>query len=411
VGHEKRRFQWIGVTTKSVPAATMPFMPLNVVRADSGLLIEARIAEMVETAEVLGRAGDLGDVLRWCAQRAKTVTQAEFAALGIFDDNGGLERFIYVGIDDAVARRLGHPPRGLGLLGTLARADRPLRLDDLTAHADSRGWPEGHPAMCAFLGVPIRAGGRTIGSIYMTRIRGAEPFTASDELAAALLALQAAGTVSGALAQERNGRLSLLEERVRIAHDLHDGTIQALYAIGLQLDAATALPASPEVTRVLANGVDQLNGVIRDMRSYIEMLEATQPATQPELSRDLAFAVRQIVPDGIDTVMNIAAAALQEIRAREAEDLLYIAREALSNAVRHGHASKIGVDLRQTATETSLTIQDNGTGFNPDAVRAGLGTVTMRTRAERVGAQLAVISIPGMGTTVRVTFPRRGDDE
>jgi signal transduction histidine kinase len=374
-------------------------------------LIEARLAEMAETAELLGKAGDLSAVLRRLATRAQELTGAEFAAIGIFDDEGTLERFVYVGIDEAIARRLGHPPAGRGLLGTLARHDRPLRLDDLTTHPDSIGWPEHHPAMCAFLGVPIRAGGRTIGSLYMTRIRGAEPFTHSDELAAALLALQVAGSVWAAMAQERTGRLVLLEERVRIAHDLHDGTIQSLYAIGLQLDGALQVAQVPEIQKTLNDGVEQINGVIREMRGYIAMLESTQATAQPELARDLAYAVRQIVPDGIDTVVNIAAAALQEIRAREAEDLLYIAREALSNAVRHGHATKIAIDLRQTTTETALTIQDNGAGFNADAVHVGLGTVTMRTRAERIGAGLAVIGIPGMGTTVRVNFPRRVDDD
>ncbi len=384
-------------------------MPTSV--SEPGNLIEARLEEMVETSELLGYSGDLGEVLQRLAARARQVTNAEFAAIGIFDENQDLERFIYVGIDEALARKLGHPPRGLGLLGTLARHDRPLRLEDLTKHPDSSGWPAEHPAMCAFLGVPIRVGGRVIGSLYMTRTRGAEPFTSSDELAAALLALQVAGSVWSAMAQERTGRLALLEERIRIAHDLHDGTIQSLYAIGLQLDSASESAAVPEVKNVLIEGVEQLNGVISQMRAYIAMLESSQATSQPELSRDLAFAARQIVPDGIDTVVNISAAALQEIRSREAEDLLYIAREALSNAVRHGKATKIAVDLRQSATETALTIQDNGSGFNSDAVNAGLGTVTMRTRAERMGASLAVIAIPGMGTTVRVSLPRREIDE
>lgn len=373
--------------------------------------IQARIEDMVGTAEILVAGGDLGDILRRLAERARELTGAEFAAIGIFDDNMDLERFIYVGIEEPIARRLGDPPIGRGLLGTLARYDRPLRVDDLTTHPDSVGWPEGHPAMCAFLGVPIRIGGRTIGSLYMTRSRGAEPFTSTDELTAALLALQVAGSVWSALAQERTGRLVLLEERVRIAHDLHDGTIQSLYAIGLQLDSAAEIATSPEVQATLTSGVEQLNAVIRDMRGYIAMLEATQPTAQPELSRDLAHAVRQIVPDGTDTVINIAAAALQDIRTREAEDLLYIAREALSNAVRHGKPGKIAVDLRQTAAETALTIQDNGSGFNPDAVRIGLGTVTMRTRAERMGGTLTVTGIPGMGTTIRVSFPRRVNDD
>jgi signal transduction histidine kinase len=372
-------------------------------------LIEARLDEMVGTAELLGQGGDLGDLLLRLANRARDVTGAEFAAIGIFNESLKLERFIYVGIDEALARRLGHPPEGKGLLGTLARHDRPLRLDDLTQHPDSSGWPPDHPPMCAFLGVPIRAGGRTIGSLYMTRSRGAEPFTASDELAATLLALQVAGTVWAAMAQERRSRVVLLEERIRIAHDLHDGTVQSLYAIGMRLDAASEVAMLPEVKSALSDGVDQIQAVISEMRSYIAILEATQATGQPELSRDLAFAVQQIVPAGIDTVVNINAAALQEIRAREAEDLLYIAREALSNAVRHGHASKVAVDLRQTATETALTIQDNGTGFNVDAVESGLGSVSMRTRAERMGANIAIVGIPGMGTTVRVSFPREVD--
>ncbi len=361
---------------------------------------------MVETAELLGQPGDIGEVLHRLALRAKEVTGSEFAAIGIFDESLELERFVYVGIDEALARRLGHPPAGRGLLGTLARQPGPLRLEDLTTHPDSAGWPAEHPPMCAFLGVPMRAGGRVIGSIYVTRSRGAEPFTASDELAAALLALQIAGSVWAALAQERSGRLALLEERIRIAHDLHDGTIQSLYAIGLQLDSSSELAIAPGVKQALADGVDQINGVIRDMRAYIAMLESSQATSQPELSRDLAHVVRQMVPSGIDTVINISAAALQEIGTREAEDLIYIAREALSNAVRHGAATKIAVDLRQSATETALTIQDNGAGFNADAVQPGLGSVTMRTRAERIGASLAIVGIPGMGTTVRVSFPR-----
>jgi signal transduction histidine kinase len=376
------------------------------ISAQHGDQIEARLNEMVETSEVLGYPEDLGSVLHRLAARAKEVTAAEFAAIGIFDDDLQLERFIYVGIDEALARRLGHPPTGVGLLGTLARHDRPLRLEDLTLHPDSRGWPEGHPEMAAFLGVPIRAGGRTIGSIYVARSRGTPSFTASDELAAVLLALQVAGSLSAALTQERAGRLALLEERIRIAHDLHDGTIQSLYAIGLQLDAAAESARIPEVKQALEDGVHGINVVIGEMRAYIGMLEAAHASAQPELSRDLAFVVRQIVPDGIDTVVNISAAALQEIQARDAEDLLYIAREALSNAVRHGNATKIAVDLRQSSSETAMTIQDNGTGFNVEAVRAGLGSISMRTRAERMGADLAIIGIPGMGTTVRVSFPR-----
>jgi len=203
----------------------------------------------------------------------------------------------------------------------------------------------------------------------------------------------------------------LLEERARIAHDLHDGTIQSLYALGLELDMNASRPGMPdEVSSTLRTGIDRINDLIADIRGYITMLEAESPLAQPELARDLAFVIRQIVPPGIDTVVNITAAALQELGARESEDLLYITREALSNAVRHGGPTKVAIDLRQTADETALTIQDNGIGFDTANVRTGLGTVTMRTRTDRLGGNLSVLGIPGMGTTVRVSLPRREDD-
>lgn len=374
---------------------------------DSPPPITGYIEEMLATSEVLAEGGELGSVLHALAQRARDVTDARYAAISIFDSNdGSVERFIYVGFDDDLARRLGDPPRGRGLLGLLAKHEQPLRIADLREHHAFTGWPEGHPEMAAFLGAPVRAGGHTIGSLYMTRDEGESPFTEADELSAVLLALQAAASVTTAMARERDGRISLLEERERIAHDLHDGTIQSLYALGLEVDALTARPdVSEDLVAELGLSVERINEVIGDIRGYITTLEAKTPSTSPELQRDLPFVVRQLVPDGIDTVVNITATALQDISNRQAEDLIYVAREALSNAVRHGEPSKIAVDLRQDPNSLTLTVQDNGKGFDPSSARTGFGTVTMRTRAQRLGGELLMLSIPGMGTTIRVTVP------
>jgi signal transduction histidine kinase len=379
-------------------------------RAEDAGPIIARMAEMAATSELLAGTSDLNVILQRVAQRAREVTGSDHAAISTFDEEGVMERFIYTGMSESDARRLGNPPTGRGLLGALVQYDRPLRLNNLKEDPRFTGWPEHHPDMGSFLGVPMRAAGRTIGSLYMTRIGTDHPFSEFDELSAAILAMQAAVSVATALARERSGRLFLLEERERIAHDLHDGTIQSLYALGLELDSLANRPGFPgEATEALVAGVGRINELIADIRTYITMLEADAPSAQPELSRDLAFVIRQIVPPGTDTVVNITAAALQELDARESEDLLYIAREALSNAVRHGAASKIALDLRQTQAETSLTIQDNGVGFDPEHARTGLGSVTMRTRADRLGGTLTVLGIPGMGTTVRVAIPRSHD--
>jgi signal transduction histidine kinase len=370
------------------------------------------LTQMQTTSEVLATSWDLSDTLQNLAQRALEVTGAEFAAISTFDDDGKLTRFIYAGIPEDVARRLGDPPRGRGLLGDLVNHSRPLRLDDLHTHATYTGWPDGHPDMTAFLGVPIRAGGKTIGSLYMTRVRGHEPFTAADELSASVLALQAAVSLAAGLARDRRGRIALLQERERIAHDLHDGTIQTLYALGLEADSLAAREDFPEEVReAMATAVARINLLIADIRSYISALEAQAPTEDPELSRDLAFIIRQIVPPAVATVVNISAAALQELSLREMEDLLYIAREALSNSMRHGAPTKVAVDLRQNESFTVLTIVDNGVGFEEASVRTGLGRVTMQTRAARLGAELTLIGIPGMGTTVRVSIPRTFAEE
>jgi signal transduction histidine kinase len=367
---------------------------------------------MAVTSELLASSEDLSDILHRLAERARDVTGAEYAAISTFDDEGVLTRFIYTGMSDAQARMLGDPPKGRGLLGYLSQCERPLRLDDLRTSPHYTGWPAGHPEMTHFLGVPIRAGGRTIGSLYMAREADGPPFSAEDEVAAGVLSLQAAVSVAYALARERRGRIFLLEERERIAHDLHDGTIQALYALGLECDAMASREDYPfEAKEAFGNAVSRINELIADIRSYITMLEAGSPVEQPELTRDLAFVIRQLVPSSIATVVNISAAALQELTTRESEDLLYIAREALSNAVRHGAPTKIAVDLRQTEDATVLTVQDNGVGFEEGTARRGLGTITMGTRSERLGAALTIIPIPGMGTTVRVAIPRHRQEE
>jgi PAS domain S-box-containing protein len=389
----------------------LSFTDITAVRAAHRTALRAEsLGNLADTSALLDVDDDLVALLHRIARRAREITGARFAAISTFDERGQLERFIYEGMPDEQARRLGSPPIGRGLLGILSRHDRPIRLEDLRTHESYTGWPAGHPEMQAFLGVPIRAGGRTIGSLYMTRIVGDPPFTETDEFAGTVLALQVALSVSAALAQQRRGRVSLLEERVRIAHDLHDGTIQSLYALGLEIDAVRSREGlTREVEELLTTAVERINRLISDIRQYIAMLEAETPAAEPDLARDLPFIIRQLVPAGVDTVINITAPALQELGAREVEDLLFIAREALSNAIRHGSPTKIAVDLRQTPGETALTIQDNGAGFDPASVRSGLGTTTMRTRAERLGASLAVLGIPGMGATVRVAIPRYRD--
>ena len=201
-------------------------------------------------------------------------------------------------------------------------------------------------------------------------------------------------------------------ERVRIAHDLHDGVIQSLYAVGMMLGSASEPVRDLQAKRALSDGVALINALIGEVRAYITTLEAGKRPATATLEREFAVAVRRVIPHTLESAVSVQDGALEGLDAASAEDLVYLAREAASNAVRHSGATAIAVDVGQDERGISLTVRDNGLGVRHERAGSGLGTVTMRTRAERLGGELVVTGVPGSGTTVRVNCPtRRSGDE
>src|SRR5262249_10589029 len=149
-----------------------------------------------------------------------------YGALGVLDESGtGLSDFITSGIDAATRARIGDPPRGHGILGLLIVEPHPLRLPDLREHPQSYGFPPGHPPMRSFLGVPIMVRGEVFGNLYLTDKRSQEVFTDVDEELVVALATAAGVAVENARLHARVRDLVLLEDRERIAMDLHDTVI------------------------------------------------------------------------------------------------------------------------------------------------------------------------------------------
>ena len=128
-------------------------------------------------------------------QLARELTGARYAALAILNERGtGLEHFLTAGVDEETRRAIGHPPRGRGLLGRLILDPHPLRIADVSKHPSSYGFPEGHPVMRSFLGVPVMICGRTWGSLHLAgKVEG--EFTDADEQAIVALAKDAAHTI------------------------------------------------------------------------------------------------------------------------------------------------------------------------------------------------------------------------
>jgi signal transduction histidine kinase len=159
-------------------------------------------------------------VLRRIAEAARDLVQARYAALGVLGPDGGLEQFIHVGVDEEMVARIGHLPEGKGLLGALIDDPRAIRLANLADDPRSVGFPEGHPPMRSFLGVPIRIRDEVYGNLYLTEREGG-PFTAEDEELVAALAATAASAIDNArLYAEAGRRQRWLEASTEITRQL-----------------------------------------------------------------------------------------------------------------------------------------------------------------------------------------------
>ncbi|MGW7407143.1 GAF domain-containing protein [Streptomyces sp. NPDC054833] len=153
-----------------------------------------RVHGLLEAVLAVGTGLDLGTVLRQIVRSAVTLVDAEYGALGVLGEEGGLEEFVTDGIDEKALAAIGHPPEGRGILGLLIREPRPLRLADLNEHPEAVGFPAGHPPMRTFLGVPLRVREAVFGNLYLTEKRGGAEFDADDE--AVLVTLAAAAGVA-----------------------------------------------------------------------------------------------------------------------------------------------------------------------------------------------------------------------
>jgi signal transduction histidine kinase len=159
---------------------------------------DAVIARIGDAAVTVASGLELADVLQHVVEAAAELLDARYAALGVIGDDRGLAEFVHTGFDGDLDR-IGHLPRGDGILGLLIRDARPLRLDDLTTHPQSVGFPDGHPPMRTFVGTPIRVRERVYGNLYVTEKRDGRPFTDADEQLAVLVAAAAGAAIDNAI--------------------------------------------------------------------------------------------------------------------------------------------------------------------------------------------------------------------
>lgn len=350
---------------------------------------------------------DLEAMLRRIVERAVELVDARYGALGALDESGTqLAEFVVAGLDDEQVARMGHPPKGLGLLGELIDTAAPIRVPNLADHPASMGFPPGHPPMRSFLGVPIRVRDAVFGNLYLTDKRSASEFTAEDEALVVGLASAAGVAIENARMMRRIEQVAVLEDRERIARDLHDTVIQRLFATGMSLESTIRLMRADTDAAVerVSGAVDELDLTIKHIRTVIFDLEhvargdglrARLIGLGREAGRALGFEPRVVLDGPIDTV----------VPADTADSLIAAVREGLSNVVRHARATQVDVEVA-AGPDVCLRVVDNGVGLPASAsTNPGHGLRNLTERAGRLGGSMVIRPGASGGTVLEWRVP------
>ena len=521
-------------------------------RAQHVLTAQGRLRSLLGATRAVSEDLDLDHVLRRIVDVAIELVGARYGALGVIDEDGRLERFIHAGIPSDVVAEIGAPPEGHGLLGAVIELGEPIRIPCIADDPRSVGFPDRHPPMGAFLGVPIRVRGRTFGNLYLTNpddqafseedqeiiealattagvaIENARLFAEThrrEQLSAALSAITAtllapetgdalgviadglaavvpselvtiispaddllridvargagaaalegtchpaAGTPAtraiaegrlvvdrlpvpagavlrpfgftvavplvatdtvGALcvsrsadaysrselltiadfasqaglaialsrAREQRQRLDIVEDRSRIARDLHDHVIQRLFATTLGLQGLAA--AHPQHADVIERHVEELDAAIADIRTAVFALRS-HAASESGLRHRLLGLVAGFTP-----LPRVTFAGPLDLVVTDdlADDLLAVVRESLANVTRHANATSSSVALLVSESEVVVTIEDDGVGPPPRPRRSG--TANLAARASSRGGEYSLGAREGGGTRIRWAVP------
>jgi signal transduction histidine kinase len=371
------------------------------------------LRQLLDAVMTVGSDLDLPAMLRRIVESAVDLVDARYGALGVLDETRTrLSQFITVGVDDETHKAIGNLPEGHGILGLIIVEAKPIRLPDLREHPDSYGFPPNHPPMKSFLGVPIRLRDEVFGNLYLTDKTTAEVFTDVDEELVVGLASAAGVAIENARLHARVQELTLVEDRERIARELHDTVIQRLFATGLALQSTVRLvhtDAAAAMSRIEL-AVDDLDLTVKYIRSAIFELEGSRasqsgPRRQlleviEEAAEPLGFEPRVLIDGPVDSGLDDATVA----------DAVATLREALTNVAKHAHASHVDVEVVVDGDSVCLRVSDDGVG-PPVRKRsespAGHGLENMSTRATRHGGSCELRQGDQAGSVLEWRVPRR----
>jgi signal transduction histidine kinase len=365
------------------------------------------------SAEVTTRllsGSDPADVLADVTRQTLELSGADLAVLALPDEEGRRLTITHAEGDRADATRGLVLPAGESLSGQVLATGEPLTTADFAADERAAAAARGAmsqigPAIVFPLGVP----GNVRGVLTVGRRHGSEPLSQAQMDVMASFAAQAGVALELAASRAEAERLSLYEDRDRIARDLHDLVIQRLYATGMSLEGTMPMITRPEVASRVTNAVDAMDETIKEIRAAIFALQARDTADRADLRADIVALVDEMTSVlGFAPSLRLGAGLGRSASAEVAEQALAALREALSNAARHASASRVDVTVDVGPDGIlSVLVADNGTGLPPDGRRSGLRNLA--ARAEKLGGELRLSpadpGAPAPGTRLEWRVP------
>jgi signal transduction histidine kinase len=366
-----------------------------------------RLHALIDAILLIETDANLSTLLSRIVETATKLVGARYGALGVLaSDRETLSRFVTFGLNHDQETAIGDRPHGKGVLGETIRLAHALRIDDLSAHPSSAGFPANHPKMERFLGVPVITGnGRIYGNLYLTDPVSGDEFSESDQHLVEAFGRAAGIVIDQALLRSHMRELTLTEERERLARDLHDTVVQRLFGVGLALQMTLSGTIEDSVRERINKSLDELDETIREIRTTIFEIDQEHPGSESMRARIMVLIDEVRTRLGVDVQLKMEPELEFEIGPHCAQHALQALREILSNIVRHSEASVVHVKVDVHDKLLVLSVADNGVGF-VSATGAGRGLRNLDSRARELGGECEIISEIGRGTLVRWTANR-----
>ena len=389
--------------------------------------LEQRVADrtrgllaLYEVTAIASQTLNLETALDRSLGRVLVAMRSDAGAIHLLDEANGasggemLRLAVQQGFPPDLVAQLDPVPMGSSLVGRVIVHGEPLIVSDITS--DPRMAVASRTAPRTYVGVPMRTGGQAMGVLSVLREVAQAGFSEEEVTLLASLADQVGVLVTSTRLRQLAEQAAVVDERQRLARDLHDSVTQSLFSMTLTAEAARIL-LERNPARVSAQ-LDRLRelakGALAEMRSLIYQLRprtADQAGLVPALRQHIAERQEQ---DGLKVALRVEGK--RRLPPEHEEALFRIVQEGLNNVVKHAQTDRVEVTLRLTDETANLLIEDYGTGFDPLAtletgppsIRSGasrFGLASMRERAEMLGGSCTIESQPGAGTLVKVELP------